>query len=206
MHIHQIEIGNFRKLLSVRVDFAKDKTVFVGANNSGKTSAMTALRRFLVDHKSFSINDLTLSNWKAMNDAGEAWEAAMAANATLPDPSLYQVAPFIDVWLSVGSGEFHLVQKLIPTLDWKGGLLGIRLRFEPNEPAAIQSDYLSERAKGTVTLAAAAAAGGTGTPVTLWPQSLIDYLDRRMGKHFKVRTYLLDPTKLADPIDGMARP
>jgi predicted ATP-dependent endonuclease of OLD family len=206
MHIHQIEIGNFRKLLSVRVDFAKDKTVFVGANNSGKTSAMTALRRFLVDHKSFSINDLTLSNWKAMNDAGEAWEAAMAANATLPDPSLYQVAPFIDVWLSVGSGEFHLVQKLIPTLDWKGGLLGIRLRFEPNEPAAIQSDYLSERAKGAVTLAAAAAAGGTGTPVTLWPQSLIDYLDRRMGKHFKVRTYLLDPTKLADPIDGMAKP
>lgn len=47
MHIDHIEIGNFRKLLSVRVDFAKDKTIFVGANDSGKTSAMTALRYFL---------------------------------------------------------------------------------------------------------------------------------------------------------------
>lgn len=45
MRISKIEIGNFRKLVAVRIDLAADKTVFVGANNSGKTSAMTALRR-----------------------------------------------------------------------------------------------------------------------------------------------------------------
>jgi hypothetical protein len=67
MYIKHFEIDNFRKLKTVRVDFAKDKTVFVGANNSGKTSAMVALRRFLVDSSSFSINDLTLSNWKTLN-------------------------------------------------------------------------------------------------------------------------------------------
>lgn len=42
MHIEHVEIGNFRKLQSVRVDFAEATTVFVGANNSGKTSAMVA--------------------------------------------------------------------------------------------------------------------------------------------------------------------
>ncbi|MGO8127027.1 AAA family ATPase [Rhizobium ruizarguesonis] len=38
-----------------------DKTVFVGANNSGKTSAITALRYFLVDRErtSFCFNDFT---------------------------------------------------------------------------------------------------------------------------------------------------
>lgn len=51
MRISTIEIGNFRKLVAVRIDLAADKTVFVGANNSGKTSAMTALRRFLVTLK-----------------------------------------------------------------------------------------------------------------------------------------------------------
>ena len=68
MHIQHVEIGNFRKLKAVRVDFAPDKTVFVGANNSGKTSAMVALRRFLVDPSAFSITDLTLSHWKALNE------------------------------------------------------------------------------------------------------------------------------------------
>lgn len=44
MHIKHVEIGNFRKLKTVRIDFASETTIFVGANNSGKTSAMVALR------------------------------------------------------------------------------------------------------------------------------------------------------------------
>ncbi|MCT8355886.1 AAA family ATPase [Xanthomonas citri] len=47
MRIEFVEIGNFRKLLSTRVGLSSEKTVFVGANNSGKTSAITALRYFL---------------------------------------------------------------------------------------------------------------------------------------------------------------
>lgn len=58
MLITMVEIGNYRKLLAARISFAPDKTVLVGANNSGKTSAMTALRRFLVDTRGFTINDL----------------------------------------------------------------------------------------------------------------------------------------------------
>ncbi len=47
MYIKDIEIGNFRKLKSVRIAVSDETTVFVGANNSGKTSAMLALRYFL---------------------------------------------------------------------------------------------------------------------------------------------------------------
>ncbi|NVJ00355.1 AAA family ATPase [Myxococcus sp. AM009] len=39
MHIQHVEIWNFRKLQAVWIDFADETTVFVGANNSGKTSA-----------------------------------------------------------------------------------------------------------------------------------------------------------------------
>ncbi len=48
MRIDFVEIANFRKLFSTRVGFGPEKTIFVGANNSGKTSAMVALRTFLV--------------------------------------------------------------------------------------------------------------------------------------------------------------
>ena len=74
MHIDFIEVANFRKLLAVRVDIAKTSTVFVGANNSGKSSAMVALRRFLVDHGNFSINDFTLCHWEQLDAIGKAWE------------------------------------------------------------------------------------------------------------------------------------
>jgi predicted ATP-dependent endonuclease of OLD family len=37
MRISFVEIRNFRKLKSCRVEFSDMQTVFVGANNSGKT-------------------------------------------------------------------------------------------------------------------------------------------------------------------------
>ncbi len=42
MHIAFVEISNFRKLLAIRIDFNRETTLFVGANSSGKTSAMLA--------------------------------------------------------------------------------------------------------------------------------------------------------------------
>ena len=47
MNIVFVEIQNFRKLKACRVEIAKQETIFVGANNSGKTSAMDALILFL---------------------------------------------------------------------------------------------------------------------------------------------------------------
>ncbi len=70
MNIKFVEIQNFRKLKSIRIDFSDTTTVFVGANNSGKTSAIVALRYFLIHKDSFSINDFTLSNLPRVNEIG----------------------------------------------------------------------------------------------------------------------------------------
>ncbi|WP_166425854.1 AAA family ATPase [Paraglaciecola sp. 20A4] len=43
MKITLVGIQNFRKLQKVKIDFSGQQTVLVGANNSGKTSAMDAL-------------------------------------------------------------------------------------------------------------------------------------------------------------------
>ena len=76
MFIKDIEIGNFRKLKSVRIGVSDETTVFVGANNSGKTSAMVALRYFLVERERsrFSLNDFTLSHWPAIDAMGLSWD------------------------------------------------------------------------------------------------------------------------------------
>ena len=147
MHIQHVEIGNFRKLKAVRIDFSEQKTVFVGANNSGKTSAMVALRRFLVGPPEFSINDLTLSHWTKINESAAKWENDAKASIEWSN-----VLPFLDVWLNVSSTELHYVQKLLPTLDWDGEVLGVRLRLEPKDSEALQREYLKARAAVTNVL------------------------------------------------------
>lgn len=206
MRISKIEIGNFRKLVAVRIDLAADKTVFVGANNSGKTSAMTALRRFLVDPKGFAMTDFSLGHWREINALGVRWEAAFTAGDPLPSPDLGPQLPHLDLWLEVGKGEMHHVQKLLPSLDWTSGPLGIRLRFEPGNAATLQQEYLNLRARGAGTLEAMREAGEAAPVVELWPRTLVEFLERRLRTAFKVKAYILDPAQMTDPVSGIARP
>lgn len=43
MKIQSVHIRNYRKLKNCHIDFGEKKTVLVGANNSGKTSASVLL-------------------------------------------------------------------------------------------------------------------------------------------------------------------
>ena len=73
MRIADIKILNFRKLEEVSVDLRGDTTVFIGANNSGKTSAMASMRYFLnpVGYKNFNIYDFTISNHAKIKEIGK---------------------------------------------------------------------------------------------------------------------------------------
>lgn len=214
MRIDFVEIANFRKLRSTRVGFSDEKTVFVGANNSGKTSAMVALRYFLVERerKYFSLNDFTLSHWPAIDRMGEEWEKAKAEDKPIPPSKWDDLLPHLDVWLNVAENEAHFVQPILPTLDWKSGLLGVRLRFEPKDTAELQKEYLTAR----IDVANAKKAKGKPVgekeqqpmefAVSLWPTSLSEFLQRRLGAFFEVKRYVLDPMKCKDPEYGKALP
>jgi predicted ATP-dependent endonuclease of OLD family len=209
MHIEHVEIGHFRKLQSVRVDFAETTTVFVGANNSGKTSAMVALRRFLVDRTDFSINDFTLSNWAKLDALGAGWEKAAPGGEPAFDWDA--VLPHLDLWLNVPMGELHYVQKILPTLDWDGTLIGVRLRYEPKEVHILRQEYLKARAAASSVMTAVSEGGEEdGTQIdkifALWPRSMMDFLSLKLKALFEVRAYLLDPDKLVLPKNGIAAP
>ncbi|MEJ8839382.1 AAA family ATPase [Ramlibacter sp. AN1133] len=223
MHIKHVDVGNFRKLQAVHIDFAEETTIFVGANNSGKTSAMVALRRFLVERSDFSINDITLTHWAQLDAVGASWEKATAGEEAVPF-DWGKALPFVDVWLSVPSHELHYVQKLLPTLDWDGSSIGVRLRYEPKDVPALKQEYLAAKAAAAAVMAvadapkptsglapgepgAAAAVGmKAGPEFALWPRSMMDFLSRRLRANFEVRAYLLDPSKLVASKDGLATP
>lgn len=154
MKISFVDIQNFRKLKCCRVELSENQTIFVGANNSGKTSAMDALIIFLKRsrQRDLSTTDFTLSNWKNINQIALDWINNEKPEELNLEPDLWHPhVPSIDLWLNVEDNEIHYVSGIIPTLDWTGGNLGVRIVFEPKSVENLYKNYKSayEAAKKT---------------------------------------------------------
>ncbi|OFA08218.1 AAA family ATPase [Duganella phyllosphaerae] len=209
MHVEFVEIANFRKLLSARVDLSLKTTLFVGPNNSGKTSAMLALRRFLTPRRCpFEIHDFTLCHLRALVNIGESWlqtnQAGGVADLTLA-PWVHAL-PTVDLWLQVKEDEVHRVRDLVPLMEWTGGRLGVRLRYEPKDLNTLFKEFITAVVDANVMRAAAAAAATAKTAgiaavpkLTVWPETLVDFLSKRLSSMFTIRAYPLDPALLATP-------
>lgn len=205
MHIECVELQNYRKLKSCRIEFTDQTTLFVGANNSGKTSAMEALIKFLDEKNKFTINDFTLSNWIEINQIGEKWLRGSEEESNLLVESLLNLIPMLDVWLRVEDHEIHYVTHLIPTLDWSGGLLGVRLRLEPKNIENLCKEFIEAKKSIEETLSNVKSYESERR-ISLWPRDIRDYLNRRFQSHFTIKAYILDPEKLLEPVNGLAKP
>ena len=197
MKIAFIDIQNFRKLKCCRVELSENKTLFVGANNSGKTSAMDALMIFLkkTRHRDLSPTDFTLSNWKSINQIATNWiESQNPEDLNLGIEPWHEHVPSIDIWLNVRDEEVHYVSHLIPTLEWTGGKLGVRLVFEPKKVEDLYKAFKTayEAAKNT------SESRTSGNALKLWPQTMREFLDKELHKHFSIKAYILDPAKCTD--------
>lgn len=195
MLIDFVHLQNFRKLKNCRIDFSEKQTVFVGANNSGKTTAMDALITFLKPSSKFNTRDFTLSNWRNLNAIGADWLAeADPVKIDIKIQKWEQSLPMLDIWLKVEKDELQYIHQLIPTLDWSGGLLGLRLRYEPRNIQELYNEF-----SNSCNNSKAIHAAGDGETFSLWPRHMWDFLEKKLEKHFEVKTYLLDPAHVASP-------
>ncbi|HCG6535843.1 TPA: AAA family ATPase [Vibrio parahaemolyticus] len=198
MKIAHIDIQNFRKLKNCRVELAEANTILVGANNSGKTSAMDALIMFLrkSKRKELSTTDITLANWNNIDQIGANWvSTGEERQPDLTQDIWREQFPSIDIWLDVDVSQIHYVRHLLPNLDWDGGLLGARLILEPKDPEELYKAYVSAHSAAQATLASRNGKNGNNnsSALTLWPTSMRDFLDRNLQSYFTVNAYVLDP-------------
>jgi predicted ATP-dependent endonuclease of OLD family len=197
MRIDFLHIQNFRKLKNCRIDVSAKETLLVGANNSGKTSAMDALILFLTKNRSFDLKDFTLSNWSAINNIGETWlKEKDPDKIDLTSKPWVSEIPTLDIWLHVENTELQHVSHIIPSLDWKGGLLGVRLRFEPTDIESLYAEFIKNTQNANEIYDSKK---GKSTTFNLWPKNLRDFLDKKLSSYFKIQTYLLDPAKSETP-------
>lgn len=188
MKILTINIQNFRKLLQCRIDFSEKTTIFVGANNSGKTSAMDALGKFLSDRK-FTFNDITISKRIAINEIGDKWIQESCEEPT--DLTEWDsIIPKMDIWLNVSRNEIHYVADIIPTLKWRGGKLGVRLAFLPKDITKFFSEY---RAAYSAARQTEKAQSKKKNPIRLYPKDLCEFLEKNLNTLFSIKTFILNP-------------
>lgn len=171
---------------------------------------MDALILFLKDNGSFTTREFTLSNWKGINEIGKEWEKQKEDETLELDIDNWKdLLPQLDVWLKVSEKELHFVSRIIPTLSWNQELIGVRLRFEPKNIENLYKDYLSyfKAAKETKE-EASKKADGKQISLKLWPNSLWDFLDKgtNLRTYFTVNAYILDPAKLIEPVNSVAKP
>ena len=132
MKIDRIEIRNFRRLEGVSAAIEERETVFVGPNNSGKTSATTIFRCFLGNRR-FRIYDFSVSKIAAIDAFGADGDADQL-------PSIQ-----LDIWFRVDpeSIEFGRAFTLLPNLSDDFDQLGVRLNFGVSEPQKLRDAYLN---------------------------------------------------------------
>lgn len=132
MKLKKVSLKNFRRLENVEIDFEPSETVFVGPNNSGKTSATSAFRLFLKSND-FKIHDFSVARIKDINDFGETNEY---------DESVQLPAMEMDLWLSIDPDmEFGSVFSLIPNVSTILENVGIRIKYCVKDAYKLQSEY-----------------------------------------------------------------
>ncbi len=200
-----IELSRFRRLAQTRVQIDKKTTVLVGANNSGKTSILIAIRNFLATTgQVFGAFDISLDQWPALRALGEEWEkltedpVSAAGDVTKWAEQLYALQacmPTLDLWFDAQSGSYNLVAPFITSLNWSGGAVGVRLRLEPaSSVEALQKLAWRYREARQPVRALPKEAHA-------WPADLIDYWLRYPADLGNVLVYKLDPAlgPLANP-------
>ena len=194
MKIQSVHIRNFRKLKNCHIDFGEKETVFVGANNSGKTSAISAIVWFLKNNEKFTLKEFTATNWAMIDRLGDQWLAKDPVDDTLLDSHLWDdIVPSLDIWIDVADGEQYRVNHLIPSLStWDGKVVGVRCQYVPKDVKRLYIDY--KDAKGKVIALQSTEEWKKHKP-DLFPKNLCDFLGKgsNLRDFFDVKYYIIDP-------------
>lgn len=201
MKIQSVHIRNYRKLKNSHIDFGEKETVLVGANNSGKTSAISAIVGFLKNTDRFTLKEFTATNWALINEIGEKWlENDSVDEALLSSHQWDTIVPSMDVWINVEDGEQYRVNHLIPSLStWDGKKVGVRGQYGPKDVKKLYTAYKEAKTKANI-LESTEEWKKAGSP-ELYPRNLCDFLGKGLNlkEYFNVKYYIIDPA--LDPVE-----
>ncbi len=117
---------------NVEISLESNETIFVGANNAGKTSATVAFRTFVSNRLDFKIHDFPT---ELIDEFDAFGEGRKLSQESLPSIEL-------DLWFSFNPDiEYGRVAYLLPRIGVEDVEAGIRLQFSVTSPEQLLLDY-----------------------------------------------------------------
>lgn len=186
MHLHSYRLKNYRRLQDAHIELADDISIFVGSNNSGKTSATQAIHAFVTGGRDrFSLYDFSSPCWKRFDEAGNI-------NLAYPIPDGFSLPSIdLDLWFEVAAADLYLVIPLLPSTAWEGTKVGIRVSLTAKNSINLIQNFQEAKARG----AAQTAELPQDSQYTPWPRSMTDYLQRELKSEYELRYFILDRTR-----------
>ena len=189
MHLSMIRIRNYRRLADVKVDLDREISIFVGANNSGKTSVASAMHFLLGGARDrVSFHDISACRWSEI----DAFEAGQA-DAALPVLSL-------DLWFGVEQADLHRVIDLIPNLEWQGSLVGVRIAFAPRNEDETLARFQELHAQAQEAVADPETPEGE-EPYVAPPRTLREYLEDEFQREYEFKYFVLDEAQFNEELE-----
>ncbi len=182
MYLHAYRLKNYRRTRDVLIELASDISIFVGANNSGKTSATQAIQMFFSGSKDrFSLFDFSSHTWKQFDELGNMPEDA--------DPPAEVPSISLDLWFEVTAADLYLVIALLPSTRWQGTQVGLRIELCAKNSVELLQKFRAARGEAGRKVAALERGAGGYVP---WPKSLSDFVRKELHHEFEFRYYVLD--------------
>lgn len=189
MHLSKIRLKNFRRLSNVKVDLDKDISIFVGANNSGKTSVAQAMHFFLAGARDrVAFHDISACRWSDIDAFADG-----AEDAALPEMS-------VDLWFDVEQNDLHRVIDLLPSLDWQGTKVGIRIAFAPRNEDETLARF-RERHERAQQAAVGIQMPEGEAPYLAPPRTLREFLETEIQREYEFRYFVLDAAQFNDALE-----
>lgn len=149
MNIKKIEINNFRLLKNLALDLEKNLSLIVGKNNTGKTSILSILDKFLnpnIEKRKFYYEDLSIS-------LQEQFHQIIKNESSFPTEAEFEALPLangISLLLFIeyeGMDDLSLLQPLImsPEVDDNQIILSFELRPSYKRIKDMKDEYVARK-------------------------------------------------------------
>ncbi len=188
MHLSKVKLRNYRRLADVKIDLNREISIFVGANNSGKTSVAHAMHFFIGGARDrISFHDISACRWSDI-DAFEAGDE----DATLPVLS-------VDLWFQVEQIDLHRVIDLLPNLEWQGSVVGVRIAFAPRNEHETLVRFQELHVQAQEAVADIETSEGDELYIAP-PRTLREYLEDELRREYEFKYYVLDETQFNEEL------
>lgn len=205
MKLTSVAVTNFRLLkhASVALDTDGATTVFVGPNNSGKTSLAEAVGLFIGAPTKLSINDFSITTYAAftaferfavplvVDESAPQSDAPAAASSDAPEepaapepapPALPSIRVTLGFEYTDAPEDLRVVDDLLMDLDEQSYQVAIQLEFGVHDPGKLIQDYRTRRETSKDTL--------------------VQFLAERLADHYALQIYKISPDgSEREPID-----